>query len=245
MSDTKKYAEIFDYLGAPTEPTEALPTVVFGRQDPIVAYRAGELAMASLVDVMVITGGIGKDSGNLLEEGYRSEAGFLDSHLKEHSRQNSYALPRILLEEKANNGGANARNSLEVLTTLGYSINVLTAVTHATSLRRLSATIEHEAIDKHGTMPVIYKVPSRYQFDPTKPKDREEAAAELLRLADWPAQGLLPLQHDLPYNLVDFVRERHGKSPKPISPRAAAVISHLPPSFQARIYKFAASHGRK
>lgn len=243
--DHLKYNEIFDYLSAPELPTAAEHTVVFGRKDPIVAHKVGDLVIPGLVETAIITGGIGKDSGNLLEEGYSSEADFLHHVLQTDATQRGYELPPVTLDEKAANGGENARNSLDILLDRGIGLVSLTAVTHATSARRLAETLKFEGEKKVGAAPKVYRVPTDYSFNASNPKDRDEAAAELQRLADWPGKNMLGVQPDLPENLVDFVKDKHGKSPRPVKPWQSAILRTLPKPVQLRVINFAAKHGRK
>lgn len=218
---------------------------MFGRKDPIVARKVGDLIIPGLVETAIITGGIGKDSGNLLQEGYTSEADFLHHALQADATERGYILPSVTLDEKAANGGENARNSLDILLNRGIGLVSLTAVTHATSNRRLAETLKFEAKKKTGVAPTVYRAPTNYSFDAKNPKDQDEAAAELLRLADWPSKNMLGAQSDLPENLVDFVRDRHGKSPRPVKPWQSAVLRTLPKPVQLRVINFAAKHGRK
>jgi hypothetical protein len=161
------------------------------------------------------------------------------------SSERWYDLPEITLDEKASNGGENARNSLEILFANGKQISPIVAVAHATSLRRLSETLVFEGSKKFNFPPHVHRKPSDYPFDPGNPKDRDEAAAELLRLADWPEKGLLGPQPDLPANLVDFVRDVHGNPPKPIAPWQSNVLRLLPKRLQQGVIAFAAKRGRK
>jgi hypothetical protein len=245
MSDLQKYTEIFDYLSAPEVPTDPEATVVFGRKDPLVAHKAGELAIAGLADIIVITGGIGKDSGDILEQGFRSEAHYLSDQLERDARERGYSLPTVLLEEKAKHGGQNAEFSLDMLLSRGDKVDSLTAVAHATSSLRLAETLKFKAQEKTGIVPVVHRAPSAYNFDSSNPSDQHEAAAELLRLADWPAQGMLNEQSDLPENLVDFAHDKHGKAPSQPSPLITAVLSKLPPRLQAKVMRAADRHSKK
>jgi hypothetical protein len=245
MPEIAKYTQIFDYLSSPEVPISPEPAVAFGRQDPLVAKKLGDLIIPGLVETVVITGGIGKDSGNLLAEGYSSEADFLRKALLADAVARNYTLPQVQLDEKASNGGENARNSLDILQKQEYSLISLTAVTHATSLRRLSETIAFEAHKKAGKALKVHRVPTDYSFDATNPDDRNEAAAELLRLADWPGRNMLHEQLDLPENLVDFVRDKHGDAPRPVRPWQSTILRTLPKSLQLRVIKLAAKHGRK
>lgn len=211
MSESKKYTEIYDYLSAPVAPSSPESTVVFGRQDKLVARAAGDLALANLVDVMVITGGIGKDSGDLIERGYTSEADYLRSELQKDAAARGYntdAFP-LFLDEAASNGGENARNSLAILGESDFDVTSMTAVAHATSARRLGEMLKSELHKLDGSTANIYIQPSAYDFNVENPDDQAEARAELLRLADWPEKEWLLPQDDLPEDLVEFAREQN------------------------------------
>jgi hypothetical protein len=245
MVDTAKYNEIFDYLSAPDLPSSAETAIVFGRNDPLVAYALGDLIIPSLVEIAIISGGVGKDTGDLLSKGYRSEAHFLEEQLKIDAGQRGYSIPEIILDEAATNGGSNARNSLGLLINGNIKTASLTAVAHATSSRRLAETLKFETEKKTGHQSNVHRKPTAYSFDSTNPADRNEAASELLRLADWPSKGFLGKQTDMPENLVSFVREVHGNAPKPVAPWQSAVLSRLPESVQLRVIQSAAKNGRK
>jgi uncharacterized SAM-binding protein YcdF (DUF218 family) len=238
-SDTEKYSEIFDYLSASSIPTSPEAAVVFGRADPLVAHAAGELAVASLAEIIVISGGMGKDSGNIHAQGYRSEAHYLGEQLRNDAATRHYPLPKVILEEKATNGGENARYSLDILTAHRVDTGTVTAVAHATSARRLAETLKHETGKISGATPTIHIKPSTYNFDPSNPSDRNEAAAELLRVADWPEKGWLGKQTDLPLDLVDFVRSKHGEAPNPPTRIQSAVLRALPPKLRPIIIRTA------
>lgn len=204
-----KYKQIFEYLSAPALSEHAESTVVFGRKDPLVAKSLGNLVIPGLVETAVISGGIGKDSGDIAELGYRSEAHYLSEVLFRDSEARGYAkkLPVVLLDEAATNGGENARNATTILQETGADMSSLTAVAHATSARRLAATLEFESEKIVGYRPKVYVQPSSYEFSPSNPSDQLEARAELLRIADWPAKGWLHEQDDAPENLIDFARD--------------------------------------
>lgn len=202
---------MFDYLSAPKLPSSQESTVVFGRQDKLVAHAAGELALAGQVGRMIITGGIGKDSGDLKAQGFNSEAAYLHEELKRHAAEHGYSLPVVALDPHATNGGENARNSLALLTDASAPINTLTAVSHATSARRLAETLRFEAINLTGASHEVFIKPSAHAFNAENPTDQVEARAEILRLADWPKKDLLLPQEDLPDELVEFARDEQNK----------------------------------
>lgn len=239
QTDLAKYNQVFDYLSALSLPDSPEATVVFGRADPLVAHAAGELAIANLAEIIVITGGIGKDSGDILKRGYRSEAHYLGDRLAQDAAERHYQLPEVILEEKAANGGENARNSLDILTSREVATSSLVAVAHATSTRRLAETLKHEAGKKTGTTPTVYTKPSAYDFDATNPADRDEAAAELLRLADWPKKGWLGKPSVLPEDLVDFVRDTHGKAPEQPAAWKSAALRAVPKRLRGKVIDLA------
>lgn len=202
-TDTKKYEEIFDYLRDPKEPTETYGNFVFGRADERLVHKMGEMYVANLAKYFLVTGGVGKDSGELAKTG-TAESVYLGDKAQE------IGIPQDILhlETKATNGGENSRLGLALIQAKQLPHDKLTVVAHATSLRRLSATLDHEATET-DTISDIYRVPTDYPFDPNLAKDQEEARAELLRLADWPEKGWLKRQIDLPEDLVDFARDVH------------------------------------
>jgi hypothetical protein len=207
MIDAKRYEEIFDYLNVTDmPPATPEPVLAFGRQDQLIAEAAGDLVVAGLAEVIVITGGIGKDSGDIVELGFRSEAAWLAAELADDAEKRGYLLPEVLLEEKASHGGQNAEFGLQMMSDNGFAIDSITGVIHATSARRLAATAELWGVMMSQGPVEIHIKPSDYSFDASDPGDQKEAAAELLRLADWPDKGLLLAQPDLPHDLVDFAR---------------------------------------
>jgi len=206
MTDNKRYSEMFDYLSAPRAPQTPESTIVFGRKDPLVAKATGELILANLAPVVIISGGIGKDSGDILDLGYRSEAHYLETELAKDASLRGFQLPKVILDEAAASGGDNARNSLKLLNDNGFSTYAVTGVIHATSAKRLAETVKHEALKATGSAPDVFIKPTAYNFDASNPADQDEARAEMLRLADWPAKGWLQTQEDLPEDLVDFAR---------------------------------------
>lgn len=202
MPELAKYTEMFDYLSTVPEPRPEDGLLVFGRKDPLVAHAAGQAIMSGVGNFAVISGGIGKDSGDLAT----SEAEYLGSELESAYPNISVA---VLLETKATNGGENVRNSLDLLDrhALPYRVG-LTGVAHATSVRRLTEMMRHEAINRDTPIAHIGGIATKYEFDAQNPADQNEAMAELLRLALWPAKNWLQPQHDLPQNLVDFAADK-------------------------------------
>jgi len=113
------------------------------------------------------------------------------------------------------------------------------------SARRLGETLKYEASKKTGVIPVVHHAPTAYEFDPKNPIDRDEAAAELLRLADWPTKGWLSVQEDIPEDLVDFIRDTHSKAPDPVPAWQSAILRQLSKSTQLRVINLAANRNSK
>ena len=198
-----KIQGMFDYLYNPTHPlTKADGAFVFCRDDPLVAQRVSELFDQDLVDYVMFTGGIGKDSGyltilNLPESKW--QAGLLNM---------IHGIPQedIYVEPKARHGGECCRFGMETIIGSGRPYNDLTIVIHPTQLRRQNAVLEIEA-EKRGFEACYQRTGTNHQFDPRNPVDQKEAVEELLRLTDWPGQGLCATQSDLPRELVAYARE--------------------------------------
>lgn len=209
MASADKYKQLFDYLSAPNLPTESEAAIVFGRKDSRVAHALGDLVIPNLVTVAVITGGIGKDSGDIEQLGYRSEADYLHDKLLDDANSRSYSLPRVLIEPNARNGGENARFSLGLLSGNAMLTPSITTVAHATSARRLAEMARHTARTLAPEVVDVHIKPTDYSFDPKNPQDQEEAIAEMTRLIEWPDKGWLLPQEELPENLVDFVIDKN------------------------------------
>jgi len=208
MAKADEYQQLFDYLSAPALPAESEAAIVFGRKDERVAHALGDLIIPNLVTIAVITGGIGKDSGNIRELGFNSEADYLNNMLALDSAARKYELPRILVEPNAQNGAENAKFSLGLLHGGDLLTPSVTAVAHATSARRLAEMLRHTASKVAPSVQDVHVKPSAYDFDPKNPADQQEAVAEMLRLSEWPEKGWLLPQPDLPDNLVDFAQDK-------------------------------------
>jgi hypothetical protein len=243
--DTATVANTFEYLRLPLSPTEARPTLVFGRNDLLVARTAGKLIVDERVTELVISGGIGKDTGDLLDRGFRSEADFLNRQLRLYLAEEGILPPHTLLDERATTGGLNARNGLRLLASHpGVSLEQFTAVAHATSLRRLAECARFEAAKQNLQTNTVHRVPTAYAFDPSSARDQKEALTELLILADWPARGWLlePAPSEAPpTDLVAYARDTGIKTPNRPSPLASTVLSYLPKRLQAKIIAAAAA----
>lgn len=203
-----QYQQIFEYLRAEQRPEHRAGAVVFGRKDERVGSALVRLARDNMASWAVITGGTGKDSGDLKIP----EAEYLAQTIQIEADNKNVFLPPLFIETQATNGGENARNSLTVIRRGLLSVAAgITTVAHATSSVRLRETLRH-TLEKEGSPVTVYNVSSDYPFDPSNPADQQEATAEMLRMADWPAKDWLLPQPDVPQNLVDFARDVHGKS---------------------------------
>ncbi|MFH1325767.1 MAG: ElyC/SanA/YdcF family protein [archaeon] len=208
--DTKKIQEIFDYMNKPTEFDSVQGTIVFGRADPLLAEKAGELYAKRKSGYFLFTGGVGKDSGDLAV----SEAEYLGNlAIKE------FGVPSdvIYLETRASNGAENCVNSLDVILREGLEHDLIALLAHTTSSRRLAGMMDvMSRVEPYGENfgnTRFERVTSGYYFDPLNAVDQKEVIEELLRMANWPSQKnedgtpfLFP-QSDLPWHLVDYAKK--------------------------------------
>lgn len=209
----QKYRQLFDYLSADEVSPEPNGLVVFGRKDLLIAHKALDIIKADGAPWAIISGGVGKDSGDLkipeaeylANEIYRAHHAHADTTRAPGGQ--TVDSPPIYLDTEATNGGENTRNSLAIVAAKNLNFdNGITTVAHATSSRRLAEMMKHTAA-KQEVKVSVFRQASDYQFDPSNPADQKEAHAEMSRLLDWPAKDWLLPQHDLPENLVDFVRD--------------------------------------
>lgn len=205
--DTNKIQRIFNYLYNPTKPlTKADGAFVFCRDDPLVAQRVAELFNEDLIDYVVFTGGIGKDSGyltNLKLSEAKWQAALL--HILY-----GISKDKIYVESNSKNGVDNSNFGIDTITKNNLSHQKLIIVIHPTQLKRVYKV--HQILAKRKNFKATYQLTgTNYFFDPKKNIDQQEAVTELLKLADWPSQGLLVPQSDLPNELVTYARKLKTK----------------------------------
>jgi len=198
--DPEKIKKIYEYLIAIKDNNlkNADGAFVFCRADPLIAERISELFNGKLIDYVMLTGGIGKDSKNLK---------FPESIYQEKILQETYNIPsnKIYVETKASNGAENSRFGINTIIDNELKHNNLILVVHPTSLRRIYAV--HQLIAKEKKFKTSYqKTITNYQFNPENPIDQREAIEELLRLEKWSNKGWCMPQKDLPLNLVNYVK---------------------------------------
>lgn len=200
--DYDRIYQMFECLSEVTGSGSGEVAFCFGRKDPQVAITAWRFLEAGSVGTILFTGGIGKDSGDLQVP----EAEYLASVARSLGVEDEC----LLVEPKATNGGENVRFGLAMIQERDPQLMKLpmVVVAHATSLRRLGALMEHIALTEFGGLPLDLSLePTIYPFNPLDKRDQQEAVAEILRLADWPAKGWLQPQPDLPVELVEYARQ--------------------------------------
>ncbi len=157
-------------------------TIVFGRADPTYVPTLVELYQRGLSGLLVISGGIGKDSGPLPQWSL-TEAGFLVANLF----ANGVSPEALLLDTKATNGAENSRNSLQILVDHGLSPKRITLFGHPTSLVRLAAV--HRKI-AHVEFPQFDDVEYQLNACPWSSQINPDLLIEeCKRLRDYPAKG--------------------------------------------------------
>ena len=190
--------------------TEGDVIFTFGRADPEVAMTASAVYKAGMAQVIVVTGGIGKDSGLLPQLGL-SEAGYLIALML----QEGVSPTHIFGEFAAKNGGENCRNGIALLRAQELIVDEqerepsMILVGHWASLYRLYEMMQTEGRKLHFA--------ASYQLVPTpRPevldeKDIAELIAEFGRLVNWPEKGMLD-DVDLPKDLVQAFKEFEAAS---------------------------------
>ena len=228
---------MFDYLSAENRPSEPEGAVVFGRHDSRLVDGMSSLSTDGLAKYFIISGWLGKDSG-YLRDLKLPEADYLAAV----ATGAPYNIPpeMIYRETKALNGGDNARYSLDMIDEHNLPRYSLTALAHATSLRRLAATLEFEGAKKTKPTTMVHRVATDYPFDATNTLDQIEAAAEFMRLVEWPAKGWLGPQEDLPQDLIEFAAANSQKVPKPPAAAASQVLNKFPPKARLTVMDWAA-----
>lgn len=213
---------MFDYLRTPDMPTEPQGQFVFGRRDPRLAHKMGQMSTAGLATYFMVSGGWGKDSGTGWDTHVAESDFIIDFAVSEEG------IPRSQMHQETTclTGWDGARLGLREIRRKHLPADELTVIAHATSLLRLTATTESEA-KKAGMPTKFHKVPTDYPFNPKHEPDQYEVASELLRLADWPSLGVFEPQTDLPANLVDFARSI-TTTPKIPSLTKMALLRHTP-----------------
>lgn len=202
--DPAKFQAMFDYHSQGdllADDAQVDGIFVFGRFDSELPRQAASLYRAwTAGGYIMFSGGIGKDSGWLAEIEV-PEAKYMAI------LANQFGIPTtaLFLETQSLNGGDNARLGIDTIVYHGLPHDHLIALAHATSLRRLVATLRHVAKKKQFEAK-ISALASLYPFNPANPADQREAAGELLRLADYPDRDWCERQNDLPLDLVEYAR---------------------------------------
>ena len=176
MEQNERIQDIFNWLVAVATPIENLRyanlAFVFGRADRRLADTAGKLFHRNLIDHVVISGGIGKDSGALIGLEL-DESKYIAALLHWN---HGIPVEKITIERDALNGADNSRLGMKVILKKGLPHRDVIIVAHATSLRRLFAV--HQLIDKELAFGADYQlVATDYPFDSNNPADQKEAIA--------------------------------------------------------------------
>jgi hypothetical protein len=189
---------LFKYLLAPRTPWDRLVSsccaFVFGRLSVEVGDTAVALYLEKLVDYILFTGGIGKDSDILADLGDGVPEAFF---LAGVARSRGVARNDIYTDPIARNGEQNCRLGLELIFQEGLPHDSLILVCYPLQLRRLLAQFKamlyyrQEALRRAGmkTIPKIQAVPSADHIDPANKQQQIVAALEVIRLLEWPERN--------------------------------------------------------
>lgn len=178
----------------------------------------------------MITGGLGKDSGELWDSD-TSEAKFVAEAL---FRILGTASPnaRIVLESKSMTGEENVRLGRRALARADIVLDRDTVVVaHATSLRRLAGTM---AATDPALLTQIGRAPTAYPFNPEDPDDQTEAVREL-RMVERQAEEGIILDEYPPTDLVDFARSTGVTVPARPPRIAGPILRRVPRALRKKI----------
>lgn len=193
---------MLDYLAMPDEPSgHADGAIVFCRADPLITDLAERL-LDLIEGYVLLTGGIGKDSGALAEQGI-PEAVFHAERLDQRGAD----MARVVVEPTASNGYENSMFAMDLIERMALPHGHIVLAGHPTSLRRLSANHRANAAAR-GFVAEYSWASTSYCADPSKPIDRKEAADEIVRLSTWPdAFGWALRPEPVPESLVATARQ--------------------------------------
>jgi hypothetical protein len=177
--------------------------LVFCREDPAVAAATATLYHRGIIRWMLLTGGIGKDSGE------KSKVAGSEAMHQKNLLVDYHHVPvgAIRLETKASNGAENSRFGIDEIVHFNLPHEKVILVVHPRNARRVYATHTKIAREEMNFSSEYQVVCTHDPFNPNDPAHRKELLSELLRVADWPAKGWSDPQTDLPKELVEWVRE--------------------------------------
>lgn len=183
--------------------TIARGAFVFCREDPRMAQTVARLYDRGLVGWILLTGGIGVDSG---EESRRFGA---EALYQAHLLTDHYGIDMddIYVESEARNGAENTRFGIDLIRSMGLGKDLI-LVLHPRKARRVWATHEKIARDEKGFVAREQLISMPDPFDPDDRSHVKEVLEELVKLADWSAKGFCDPQQDLPLDLVEWAREQ-------------------------------------
>lgn len=177
-------------------------TLVFGRGDRALAEKVAELLKDGRVRQVLVTGGVGKDTGNI----QGSEADFLADEMVK------LGVPRslILVEPFARNGGENCRFALDLLEKSGLLPTSMTLVGHPETLARLAATMRFALLQRKRVSTLQLCATTWTEgFDSNDPVCQQRTLGEFMKMMKGPYEKPIPhtVPVPLPENLVRQVWE--------------------------------------
>ncbi|MBI5003531.1 YdcF family protein [Candidatus Kaiserbacteria bacterium] len=206
--EQEKLLKVAEYLamglGGAGDPnlTRSKGAFVFCREDSRMAQAAARLYERGLIDWILLTGGIGVDSGEQSRR-FGAEARYQAHLLTKH---HGIDASRIHVEAEARNGAENSRFGIDMIRSEGLDSDLI-LVLHPRKARRVWATHEKIARDEKGFAAREQLICMPDPFDPDNPSHVKEVLEELVKLADWSTKGYCDSQPDLPLDLVEWARE--------------------------------------
>jgi DUF218 domain len=155
---------------------------IFARNVRDLACEAHEIYAKRLVQQILVTGGIGKDSGDLPKLGL-SEAHYLTALMYDFG----VSADDILVESKATNGGENSRFGMQMIRDAGIESERMRIIllTHPSNGLRVLAVHTLEA-RKLGFTADYQLAACDWDFDENDVVQQKMLLSECLRLIEWP-----------------------------------------------------------
>ena len=153
---------------------------VFARNVKELAHVGAALFLDGFVTNVLVTGGVGKDSGDLPKLGL-TEAAYLAALMYAED----VPADAILVESKATNGGENSRFGTKMIVDADIRSERIILVVHPSNGVRVLAAHTLEA-RKMGFTADYQLVACEWFFNPDSEEDQKLVISECLRLIEWP-----------------------------------------------------------
>lgn len=214
--------DVYEFFCGHYVPTDEVGSAdvlfVFGRDVSDLAYVAANLYLDGFVQKVLVTGGVGKDSGGLPKLGL-TEASYLAALMYNEG----VAAEDLLIESKATNGGENSRFGTNSIVEAGIPAANIILLTHPSNGLRVLAAHKLEA-RKMGFEAIYQLTTCSWKEWKTGGSDEPALQAlvisECVRLIKWPLRTVGGVSDpwadptDVPAELVTRVLAWDAMQPK-------------------------------